>query len=136
MYLLKRKEIVMIVKYPRDCEIWEDTDSGTTFLVPSDVKSHVMKAKVNRNVQCQAEFIAKDRIHMMKTFYLLTGRGVYSPPEKNRTIKNIPVTNNKTPKEPVAKKPSVVETIKVTLERFGRDNFRRARRAVSFSNEM
>ncbi|MHA2068349.1 MAG: hypothetical protein ACXABY_28640, partial [Candidatus Thorarchaeota archaeon] len=131
----------MPVEYPRDCEIWEDIDTGTTFLVPVDVSQHILKAKKKRNIQQIAEFTAQTRLHMMETFYLLTGRGEYKPPEKNRSFDSKKGSSTSSSTSSTGKKyvpkPSALEVIRNALNTYGAEQFRRKRKSpfASHSNE-
>ncbi len=130
----------MPVKYPRDCEIWEDLDTGTTFLVPEDCKKAILKAKAVRNIKHQIDFTADNRIHMMEVFYFLTGRGDYVPPkaakisertfdktgDNSTTDKSASTTVTK-PIKTYKPEPKALEVIRSTLNAFGPDKYRRKR---------
>ena len=130
---------MMMPKYPRSCEVWEDLDTGATFLVPVDCKGQILKAKSVRNIECMAEFLAQDKLDMMETFYLITGRGEYKPPKvshaKDRAI-DIKSVNNKSNHSDTTKsdipKLDIIEVIRDTLNIYGPENYRRERRAELF----
>jgi hypothetical protein len=130
----------MMPVYPRSCEIWEDDDSGLTFLVPVDCKEAILKAKAVRNISCVAEFVALDKIEMMEEFYMLTGRGEYKPPKNSSAVDrtfnnsidagssasvNTSTTGiNTTPSVP---RLTALDIVRNTLNIYGPNNYRRER---------